>query len=133
MVTPNPLERDVESKVVKFAVQHGFEALKLNGEGHRGWPDRLFLYNGERTLFIEFKRRGEKPRKLQDYIRTRLQKKGYRVEVVDSSKEGIRILQEILDAAQVPGESGATPGVSRTSRLVPGPRSRKDVDNPGRS
>ena len=59
------LERVIENRVVREAEAAGILVRKLNGEGQRGWPDRMFCIPGGRPLFIEFKREGEDARKLQ--------------------------------------------------------------------
>lgn len=82
------LESVIETKVVQYAEEKGCIHLKLNVFGRRGWPDRIFIYPGPRVMFIEFKRLGEKPRKLQEYIHARLRHFGCRVEVVDTELEG---------------------------------------------
>jgi Holliday junction resolvase-like predicted endonuclease len=81
------LERVVETKVTEYAQQKGCKALKLNIQGRRGWPDRLYLYKGQ-VLFIEFKRLGENARKLQEYIHAQLRNDGFTVAVVDIEREG---------------------------------------------
>lgn len=82
------LENAIETKVTIYARERGCLALKLNVLGFRGWPDRLYIYHGPKVMFIEFKRLGEKPRKLQEYIHATLRKYGCRVEVVDNELDG---------------------------------------------
>jgi len=81
------LEKKIEQRVVDYAEGLGVLYLKLNLQGRRGWPDRLFLYKG-RILFIEFKAPDEEPRKLQLYIHGILRANGFEVEVVDNEDEG---------------------------------------------
>jgi hypothetical protein len=67
---------------------------KLNfGEG---WPDRLLLYKGH-VLFIEFKAPGEKPTKLQEWMHGKLREQGFRVEVVDDTTIGRKLIQDWYD------------------------------------
>lgn len=77
------LEKSIEQAVKKYAEKGGCLSYKMNGPGHRGWPDRLFMYDGK-VMFIEFKREGRKPTPLQTEIHTRLRKAGFDVFVVDS-------------------------------------------------
>jgi hypothetical protein len=87
------LESAIEVKVTQYAEQKGCLALKLNILGRRGWPDRLYLYAG-RVLFIEFKRPGEKPRKLQEYIHDRIRRQGFDVALVDNIREGQGVIDK---------------------------------------
>lgn len=52
------LEKQIEAKVVKTAKVLGFKSLKLNGQGQRSWPDRLFTHPSGAIVFIELKRPG---------------------------------------------------------------------------
>lgn len=82
------LEKTIERAVKNYAEKRGCLTYKMNGPGHRGWPDRMFLYDG-RMLFIEFKRAGKKPTPLQAHIHDKLCKLGFRVLVVDNKQRGI--------------------------------------------
>jgi len=62
--------------------------LKLTILGRVGWPDYIFLYYGARVLFIEFKREGKKPKKIQAYIHSQLRKMGFKVLVIDDLQVG---------------------------------------------
>ena len=53
-----PLEKVIEARVVKWAKAHDFMCLKLNTQGQRSWPDRLFLSPKGVVVFIELKRKG---------------------------------------------------------------------------
>jgi len=81
------LEKDVEGTVSDYAIAKGCMSLKLVMWGRIGWPDHLYLYKG-RVLFIEFKREGEKPRKIQEYIHERIRSHGFTVAVVDNIDRG---------------------------------------------
>jgi hypothetical protein len=81
------LEKQTERMTGEYAREQGCLAVKLTIWGRRGWPDYLFLYHG-RALFIEFKRTGEKPRKLQEYIHGLIREHGFQVAVVDNLIEG---------------------------------------------
>lgn len=58
------LESFIEEKVCVWAVEQGILTFKFTPIGQRGWPDRMFIYNG-RCAFIEFKAEGETIRPLQ--------------------------------------------------------------------
>lgn len=49
-------ERDLERRCCDFARRHGILAVKLEKDGHVGIPDRVFIFEGGRVLFVEFKR-----------------------------------------------------------------------------
>lgn len=58
-----PILKDSEAKIEAWVVrqawdQLGVPSIKLNVKGDTGWPDRLFLLPGGRTLWIEFKSPG---------------------------------------------------------------------------
>lgn len=49
------LEKDIEARVVKYAKINGILVRKMNGNGFRGWPDRLFILPNRDVFWIEFK------------------------------------------------------------------------------
>lgn len=77
------LEKTIEQVVKKYAEEGGCITYKMNGFGHRGWPDRLFMYDGK-VMFIEFKREGNKPTPLQEQVHDKLRRAGFDVFVVDN-------------------------------------------------
>lgn len=81
------LEKTIEKAVRKYAESGGCITFKMNGAGHRGWPDRMFLYEGQ-VLFIEFKRQGKTTTPLQAHIHDQLRKQGFDVFVVDDAAMG---------------------------------------------
>lgn len=81
------LERKIEADTSEYAQRCGCLSLKLVMWGRIGWPDHLYLFHG-RVLFIEFKRAGEKPRKIQEYIHERIRLHGFNVVVVDNFIDG---------------------------------------------
>ena len=58
----------------------------------RGAPDRLFITPDRRVFFIEFKRRGAKPRPEQLYEHERLRARGLRVYIVDNREQGLEVI-----------------------------------------
>jgi hypothetical protein len=82
------LELKIEGDVSEYARKKKCLAVKLTIWGRRGWPDYLFLYPVRRVLFVEFKRPGKEPRKLQEYIHGLLRKYGFEVIKIDSIEEG---------------------------------------------
>lgn len=87
-------ESTVESYLVRRVKESGGMAIKLNPIGMAGLPDRLVLLPGAKIIFVELKRPGEKPRKLQTHIHNQLRLLGFRVEVADNNEKIKMILGE---------------------------------------
>ena len=49
------LEKQLEEKCCEYARQKGIVAVKLENVGMVGIPDRMFIGEGGKTLFVEFK------------------------------------------------------------------------------
>ena len=88
------LESGVERKVVCWAERRGVLHTKLNIQGRRGWPDRVFWVRGGLPLFIEFKRPGERPTKLQQHVLGQLNGLNYEARWTDKAEVAIRWLEE---------------------------------------
>ena len=58
------LEREIEAKLVKFCRENGIYTRKFTSPSNRGVPDRVLIKHGK-VLFLELKREGERPTKLQ--------------------------------------------------------------------
>jgi len=82
-----PIESHTEEIVSIYAEARGCLQVKLTILGRVGWPDRLYLYKGK-VLFIEFKRLGEKPKKIQLWMHSKIISHGFQVVVVDTISEG---------------------------------------------
>lgn len=85
----NKLEKIDEDKFVTYVEEDGYLCLKMNVGGRRGWPDRLIMLSKGKMFFIEFKRVGEKPRKLQYRIHDILRVMGYDVQIFDKFEEAV--------------------------------------------
>ena len=84
------LEKDTEKSFVDWLETfyvNEYYALKLSVLGRVGFPDRLIVGRKAFVMFIEFKRVGEEPRKLQLYWHKKLRALGFIV-VVCETKEG---------------------------------------------
>lgn len=88
------LETEVEIKTRDYAKLKKVLPLKLNVLGTIGWPDRLFLYQGQ-VLFIEFKRQDEKVRKIQFYVHELIRRQGFHVVVVDTISQGRAAIDQL--------------------------------------
>lgn len=123
------LEKDIEGAVVLFAKLNGFLCPKVQF-AEAGWPDRLFLSPTGHTIFIEFKRPGEKPVPLQTYRIEELRKRGIPAFWCDSTAAGIGILTAALDAARLPAASDKVAPQPSGSSPIPGPGTWKNSDGP---
>ena len=81
------LEKELE-KNMKYEIKKlGGRAYKFISPGNAGVPDRLIVLPGERVYFVELKRPGEKPRKLQEKQIKFLQELGCSVVIISTEKE----------------------------------------------
>lgn len=78
-------EKVLEAKLRKEVESHGWMALKLLSQLHRGLPDRLILAEFGITFFAEIKTTGKKPTRLQKHCHELLRKLGFQVFVIDTT------------------------------------------------
>lgn len=94
----NIKESEIENYAVRRMKKIGGLLIKTKFMGRRGCPDRmaLFLEQGK-TVFIEFKKPGKKPKKKTNQIRVHdiLRQAGQRVEVIDSFLGVDMLIKEI--------------------------------------
>lgn len=67
---------------------------KLGPTGQNGWPDRMFMVP-RCPAFVEFKRPGEKPTKLQEWRLQELRELGYAAEWFDNSADCVKWLATV--------------------------------------
>lgn len=84
-------ERSIETQVCDYARGRGFLVLKTKTVNDAGRPDRVFCRHG-RYFFVEFKRPGETPTRLQQHTVTQMRAQGHRVYVIDSTEAGKAIV-----------------------------------------
>lgn len=105
MGTLVPLVPSIEKKLEKKA---RLEIQKMGGELLKfrpfqdGYPDRIALMPKGQVWFVEFKDRGKKPNKLQQYQIIKLTMMGYRVWVVESEDVLKKFLNEVRTVS-IPG------------------------------
>jgi hypothetical protein len=114
-----------EGKANRWAKLHGIIPIKLNLQGNRGWPDRLYIYPEGFTLWVEYKRKGKEAEPLQKYRITQLRKKGHHAFVVDSSADAVTL----LEAASVYVSSSQVRCVAGLCRIPFRPRIGKDFNH----
>lgn len=88
-------ESMVEKKLVQMVRLAGGTALKLNGPGDRGKPDRLVLLPGGRAVFVEVKAPRKSLRKLQRHWFELLGNLGFDCEMVDGVGAVERLMEEL--------------------------------------
>lgn len=94
----NPLEKDIEAKLVAFAKSLGIICYKFTSPSRRSVPDRVMVLPGGRVIWMELKRKGQKPTASQTVEIEKLKKQGATVYVVDNVEDGKLILRvEILN------------------------------------
>lgn len=88
-------ESQVEKGICDFAKTIGVTMQKQNGVHNRGKADQLCMRGGK-AAFLEIKRPGEKPTKLQErYLRLR-REDGFPATWVDNVEDGIAWLKEVF-------------------------------------
>lgn len=88
------LEREIEKKVVTYAKNKNFLAYKFTSPSNRSVPDRLFISPTGNIFFVEFKRKGKLPTKLQNYTINSMLSRGVKVSVIDDCDRGKLLIDE---------------------------------------
>jgi len=95
------LETDTETKAVQYAEKIGYITFKVSPLSQRGWPDRVFIDPRGHHIYIEIKRGGKKPRKLQRHRIQQLEERGVEVHWSDSLPVIIHILDQNMGSIPV--------------------------------
>lgn len=82
----NQLESKLQRDCGKLAEAAGYLPFKFESPGNPNVPDCVFVGHG-RVFFVEFKRRGKKPRPLQLVMIEVMRNSGAEVHVIDNKKE----------------------------------------------
>ncbi len=96
MKNPDPLEKDIEAAIVKFAKSLRFLVYKFTSPSRRSVPDRLFVTPGGLVFFMELKRKGQKPTPSQLVEIEKIRHQKVPVFVVDNVAEGKQIITTML-------------------------------------
>jgi hypothetical protein len=91
-----PLEKVIVAKVLAAARQRGWWAMKTHGSAFTlaGLPDVLVIKDG-RAAWMEAKRPGETPTRIQEHRMRELSAAGCPVAVVTSAGDAIEFLETI--------------------------------------
>ena len=100
MGTPGPRESYIERKVCKHGEKTGWLVRKVQWQGRRGAPDRLFMGFGLH-VWIEFKQWGKKPEDHQAREHQRMLDHGVTVYVIDNIEDGVFLLDRLRSTAEV--------------------------------
>lgn len=87
-------EKKLEILLTEEVKRMGGWALKLVPTQVAGLPDRMVMLPGAIMFFVEVKTTNQVPRPLQLVRHRQLRKLGFRVEVVDTSKQIKELLNE---------------------------------------
>lgn len=87
-------EKLIERKLVNEIKKIGGWCIKLPAIHITGIPDRLCLVPLGRVLFVELKTTGQKPKRIQTFIHHKLRMMGFRVEVIDSTRQIKELIKE---------------------------------------
>lgn len=88
------LEREIEKKVTDYAKNKNFLSYKFTSPSNRSVPDRLFISPTGNIFFIEFKRQGKLPTKLQSYTIKAMTTRGVKVSIIDDYDKGKLLIDE---------------------------------------
>jgi hypothetical protein len=87
------LESTIENRCKTLAENLGYLFVKMNLQGRRGFPDRMVLGYDGFVLFVEFKRKKEKPEPLQRSTHRKLKRRGHSVAVVYTERGFVQALR----------------------------------------
>ena len=100
-------ESKLESDLRQYAESKGCVFYKLKGPGDAGKPDRVVTCGGRkvaglyhcwcRTIYVELKAPGEKPRGRQLIEHDRIRRSGGVVLVIDNLEDGRRLIDTMCD------------------------------------
>ena len=91
----NVRESTVEKKAKEYAESQGGQFIKFMS-GMNGFPDRIVLFEGGCIGFLELKRPGKRPEKLQTHWITVLDRMGFTAGWADS----VESAQSFIDQVQ---------------------------------
>lgn len=94
-------ERDIEKWMREKIEQLGGVFMKWVSPGNDGVPDRIAILPGGGIYFIELKKDGGTPRKLQRWQQDRLRRLGCDVRTVEGMREARQFIEEVSRYANI--------------------------------
>ena len=92
-------ENRIERYLREACEDYGLRCLKLTGYSFVGFPDRTILGPNRLIAFVELKREGKDPSKIQRVWKKRLVGFGFMYAVIRTTREVDRFLERILKDA----------------------------------
>lgn len=93
--TKHMLEKDIEKAIGTYAKSKGCLYYKFTSPNNRSVPDRIIVAPGGAVGFLEVKRAGQCPTKLQTIELNKLKQMGCTVAWVDSVPEGKAFVDKV--------------------------------------
>lgn len=90
-------EKQIETYLRKRVQDIGGRCIKMVPTYENGIPDRQVLYKG-RTIFVELKKQGKDPSKLQAVFIKELEKNGFETRVIDGKDQVDELINNLLNA-----------------------------------
>ncbi len=91
-------EKAIERYLVDEVKKLGGVCLKYSNQNMAGYPDRLILLPGARTIWVELKSKGKHTTTLQNVRIRTLQNLGYSVFVCDNKESVDNVIKTYSDA-----------------------------------
>jgi len=88
-------EKQIEAFCVQEASKRGGKAVKGNAVNTKGFPDRIIILPGGKIGFLELKRPGGKPTKLQKHWLQQLQNLGCFIGVADTKQTVMEFMDKL--------------------------------------
>ena len=95
-MTRKEIEQDAEKTLREGVKKLGGRAYKFVSPGNSGVPDRIVILPDRPPVFVELKRPGEEPRKLQKVQIRILRRLGQDVRVLHGTEEVKAFLKEVM-------------------------------------
>jgi len=87
-------ESTLEKYLIKRIKEEGGQSHKMLPTFEAGMPDRIVLLNAK-TAFVELKKTGKKPRKLQVQFLKELEKQGHDARVIDTKEQVEQLITDM--------------------------------------
>ena len=92
------LEKDEENEIRQWCLKNNIMFIKFTPMGEKGWPDRIAILPSGKHIWMELKRVGKKPTKLQHHRMQKLIDQNVMATWFDNAYEAITFLKEELNA-----------------------------------